>query len=242
MWLWVAVIVIIVLLCGCRGGRSLGSGSAGTVIVPETPKQINERNRQPPQKLTRPSPPVVVTPPVVVPPVVTSPVVITPPVVKLPPTPPVKLTPAKTRPTAAANSSAKANPVIINPKPAGQPNSFTPTINKNAPPAKLEKKVNVIPAGNGDKGTNPPPITSPEPPEERPFIKWGELISYWLFVILTVVFGWVIYDTVMSFIKEKKQRKEENARSKKAQEKLIKKPAKGTRKSRKKAISKKGKK
>ena len=57
-----------------------------------------------------------------------------------------------------------------------------------------------------------------------------------------IVFGWIIYDTVMGFIKEKKLQKKENSRAKKAQEKLIKKPAKGTKKSRKKAISKKGKK
>ena len=241
IWLWVSVIIIIiVLLFGCRGGRSLGSGSAGTVIVPQTPKQINESNRQPSTTPPTITPPVI-TPPVITPPVITPPV-ITPPVVKLPPAPPVKLTPAKTRPTPTPNSSAKANPVIINPKSAGEQKQFAPThSNRNAPPAKLVNVIKLPPDDNG-KGTPPlPQIAGPceAAPEERPFIKWGELISYWLFVILMVIFGWVVYDTVMGFIKEKKLGNKENSRAKKAQEKLIKKPAKGTKASRKKALSKK---
>ena len=231
IWLWVSVIIIIVLLCGCRGGRSLGKGSAGTVIVPQTPQEINEKNAAP---ILEPLPP---TPISIAPAPPKNPTVITPPVVKLPPAPPVKLTPAKTRPTPTPNSSANANPVIINPKSAGEQKPFAPThSNRNAPPAKL---VNVIklPDDNG-KGTQ---IAGPceAAPEERPFIKWGELISYWLFVILMVIFGWVVYDTVMGFIKEKKLGNKENSRAKKAQEKLIKKPAKGTKASRKKALSKK---
>jgi hypothetical protein len=242
IWLWVSsIIIIIVLLFGCRGGRSLGSGSAGTVIVPQTPKQINESNRQPSTTPPIPIPPVVITPPVITPPVITPPV-ITPPVVKLPPAPPVKLTPAKTRPTPTPNSSANANPVIINPKSAGEQKPFAPThSNRNAPPAKLVNVIKLPPDDNG-KGTPPlPQIAGPceAAPEERPFIKWGELISYWLFVILMVIFGWVVYDTVMGFIKEKKLGNKENSRAKKAQEKLIKKPAKGTKASRKKALSKK---
>lgn len=247
IWLLVSVIIIIiVLLFGCRGGRSLGSGSAGTVIVPQTPKQINESNRQPSTTPTILIPPVVITPPVITPPVVALPVitspVITPPVVKLPPAPPVKLTPAKTRPTPTPNSSAKANPVIINPKPAGERKSFTPTINRNAPPAKL---VNVIklPPDNNSKGTPTPQIAGPckAEPEERAFINWVQLFWYWLFIIFASIFGWIVYDILQGFIKEKKLQKKENANAKEAKKKL-KKPAKATRESRKKALSKKNEK
>jgi len=239
IWLWVSVIIIIVLLCGCRGGRSLGKGSAGTVIVPQTPQEINEKNAAP---ILEPLPP---TPISIAPAPPKNPTVITPPVVKLPPAPPVKLTPAKTRPTPTPNSSAKANPVIVNPKSAGEQKPFAPThSNRNAPPAKLVNVIKLPPDDNG-KGTPPlPQIAGPceAAPEERPFIKWSELISYWLFVILMIVFGWIIYDTVMGFIKEKKLQKKENSRAKKSQEKLIKKPAKASIKSRKKSLLKKNEK
>jgi len=220
IWLWVTVIIIIVLLCGCRGGRSLGSGSAGTVIVPQTPEQINERNRQPPPKLTKllPTPPAVITPPI-----------------KKITIPPVKSTPVPPK-------SVIIKPVIpvITPK-EEKLNPITPTL-------KVDTKVNVIKLPEKNKENDNDGVITLDPreengfPEERPFIKWGELISYWLFVVLMVVFGWIIYDTVVSFIKEKKLQKKENDTAKKPQEKLIKKPAKGSRKSRKKAISKKGKK
>lgn len=50
LWLLPIIVLILILACnGCRGGRSLGNGSAGTVIVPQTPQQINESNRPNPQ-------------------------------------------------------------------------------------------------------------------------------------------------------------------------------------------------
>jgi len=238
IWLWVAVIIITVLLCSCRGGRSLGKGSAGTVIVPQTPQQINERNRQPPPKIVLP--PLEPLAPIPVIPPKTTPVA-----------PRVPSKAVRSTPTLPESNSIEANPVIINPKPAGELKPFSPTVSttpvKLPPvkeqPSKLIEEGGVIittPEKNtqtDDKATSPAPQAI-----SASFINWGKLISYWLFVILMVVFGWIIYDTVMGFIKEKKLQNKENDRAKKAQEKLIKKPAKATRKSRKKAISKKGKK
>jgi len=223
IWLWVAIIVIIVLLCSCRGGRSLGSGSVGTVIVPQTPEQMNERVRQPPPKLTTP---IIITPPV--PP----PVVITP-----PPVPPKNITVTPT-PVPPKNVTIKPKIPVITEGEVKLPPA-TPV----APAPKVDEKVNIKLAENNDDEVITLDTREENGfPEEKPFINWGELISYWLFVVLMVVFGWIVYDTVVGFIKEKKLQNEEDDKAKKAQENLIKKPAKATRKSRKKAISKKGKK
>ena len=242
VWLWVAVIIITVLLCGCRGGRSLGKGSAGTVIVPQTPQEINERN-------AAPRPPLEPLPP--------TPISIAPAPPKNPtvtPTPPVAPPKSvRSTPTPPESKSAEANPVIINPKPAGELKPFSPTVNtipvKLPPvkakelPSKLVEEGGVIITAQAKNLQTDDKATSPAPQAiSASFINWGKLISYWLFVILMIVFGWIIYDIAQGFIKEKKLQRKEKDNAKKAQEKLIKKPAKGTRKSRKKAISKKGKK
>ena len=41
--IWCVLFLILTALhqCGCRGGRSIGDGSAGTVIIPKTPQEIN---------------------------------------------------------------------------------------------------------------------------------------------------------------------------------------------------------
>jgi len=214
IWLWVTVIMV--LLCSCRGGRSLGKGSVGTVIVPQTPKQINERNKQPPPKLVQPLLPA-------------PPVIITPPIKK------VTIPPVKSKPVPPKSITIKPKIPIIT-----QREVKLPTATPVAPLLEVDKKVNIKLTENNNDGVI---ILDPREengfPEERPFIKWGELISYWLFVILMVVFGWIVYDTVMSFIKEKKLQKKENDTAKKAQKKLIKKPAKASRKSRKKSNLKK---
>jgi len=80
VWLLPIIVLILILTCGCRGGRSLSSGSAGTVIIPQTPQQINESNRP----HFEPSPPVPSTP------VRSAPVP--------QPTPPVKAAPVKIEP------------------------------------------------------------------------------------------------------------------------------------------------
>tara|TARA_R100000808_G_scaffold1950_1_gene8290 strand:- start:65505 stop:66125 length:621 start_codon:yes stop_codon:yes gene_type:complete len=54
-WIIPLTLLLLLLTCnGCRGGRSLGKGSAGTVILPQTPQEINKLN----QAKLKPSKPV----------------------------------------------------------------------------------------------------------------------------------------------------------------------------------------
>jgi hypothetical protein len=214
IWLWTtAVVVGMVILCSsCKGGKSLGGGSAGTVITPKTPQEINREN----------APSLTLDPP--------------------------KISSARSAPVPPKNESAKANPVIINPKSAGEVRSFTPTISRNAPPVSLppvklppvklppvklppvklppvklppvklppvklppvklppvktspatdnERVIITSPAKNlpADNRATSPEIAGPceAAPSENKF-GWVELISnYFLFIILAI-FIWTIYD------------------------------------------------
>ena len=189
IWLWTtAVVVGMVILCSsCKGGKSLGGGSAGTVITPRTPQEINREN----------APSLTLDPP--------------------------KISSARSAPVPPKNESAKANPVIINPKSAGEVRSFTPTISRNAPPVSLppvklppvklppvklppvktspatdnERVIITSPAKNlpADNRATSPEIAGPceAAPSENKF-GWVELISnYFLFIILAI-FIWTIYD------------------------------------------------
>ena len=179
IWLWTtAVVVGMVILCSsCKGGKSLGGGSAGTVITPKTPQEINREN----------APSLTLDPP--------------------------KISSARSAPVPPKNESAKANPVIINPKSAGEVRSFTPTISRNGPPVSLppvklppvktspatdnERVIITSPAKNlpADNRATSPEIAGPceAAPSENKF-GWVELISnYFLFIILAI-FIWTIYD------------------------------------------------
>ena len=193
IWLWITVVIIIVVLSSsCKGGRSLGKGSVGTVVTPQTPQEINERN-------TVPMPPFEPLPPIPIIPPKNDPVITT--------------NAVRSVPTAPESKPAKANPVIVNPKPAGESQSITPTINKNAPPVKLSpvkeevKTPATIVEGGGVVIT--PPLknsqtdnkaTSPEiagpcevaPPAES--FNWIELSLNYLLFILIAIFIWVVYD------------------------------------------------
>ena len=46
IWLLPIIVLILMLTCnGCRGGRSLGKGSAGTILLQQTPQEINRLNQ-----------------------------------------------------------------------------------------------------------------------------------------------------------------------------------------------------
>ena len=236
VWL-VLLLLILFMMCGCRGGRALGNGSAGTIIVPQTPQEINERSRE-----------IIELPPLE-------------PLAPIPIVPPARKHTKSERssPVIPEPQSAKANPVASNPKASGESTPFSPTVSTNLPtrlpsvktekltPKIVEGGCVIITDSNGkpenQNESNAPEIAGPSEaaPKEAGLINWGELIYYWLFVVFMVIFGWIVYDIIQGFIKERKLIKKENQEAKKTQKKLIKKPAKGTRKSRKKSISKKEK-
>ncbi len=211
IWLWVSAIIIMVLLCSsCRGGRSLGKGSAGTVIVPQTPQQINERNRQPPPKIVLP--PLEPLAPIPIIPPKTTPVA--------PPVAPPEA--VRSTPTLPESKSAEANPVIINPKPAGELKPFSPSVSSTPVNIKMNNNDGIITLDPREENGFP---------EDKPFINWSKLTYYYLFLFIAMIFGWVVYDIVQTH-------RLRSALEAKTKKKTIKKPAKGTRASRKKAISK----
>ena len=190
IWLWVAAIIIITLLCSsCRGGRSLGKGSAGTVIIPQTPQQINERNRTPLEPL--------------------------------PPTPVAPLEAVRSTPTPPESKPAEANPVIINPKPAGELKPFQPTVgntpklitppvkspptdNKATTPIVITPPAKNLPTDN--KATTPEidlensviitEISSEAALTEAESFNWVELLLNYLLFIIVAIFIWTIYDII----------------------------------------------
>jgi len=171
LWLLVTVIIIIVLLCSsCRGGRALGSGSAGTVIVPQTPQQINEQNRP----HFEPLPP----PPLVLPP-------IKPIAPKLEP-PPVKPIPATPSP-----SLVKPNPVIINPKPSEKLKPLAPTT--SIPPKLIEGDGGcvIITPDTKNQQSNDKIIINKE---KDTGVNWSELLSFYFVCIVGLLVGWMLYD------------------------------------------------
>ena len=212
---FIAWYVMICASSGCRGGRALGNGSAGTIIIPQTPQEINERNTQPT------TPPEIVLPPLE-------------PLAPIPIVPPAKKQPnrAKSKPVLPEPKSAKANPVIINPKPAGKTESFSPTVSSTPKliPKLIEGDGVVITDNNGKTETKDPEIAGPE---KKSFINWSELTYYYLFLFIAIILGWIVYDIIQTY--RLRRALDSNPKVKKQ---AAKKPAKATRASRKKAISK----
>jgi len=162
--------------CSCRGGRSLGKGSAGTVIVPQTPQEIN-RKRLPPPKLTLPLLPAAIAPPK------SSPVILTNAVRSIPALPESK--------------SAEADPVIVNPKSVGELKPFSPTI--SATPELITTPIKNLPTDN--KATSPVIVLDPRESDgtlnqEVKSFDWLELVFHYLLFILIAVFIWTIYDII----------------------------------------------
>ena len=222
IWLWVTVIIIIVLLCSsCRGGRSLGKGSAGTVIVPQTPQEINEKNSAPRPPL-EPLPPM----PISIAPAPPKNPTVTPTPVAPPVAPPAApLESVRSTPTLPESKSAEANPVIINPKPAGKLKPFSPSVSSTPKLIITDSEKN---GATDNAATNAP--------EEKSFINWSKLTYYYLFLFIALIFGWIVYDIVQTY----RLRRILGSKTKiKTKRKTIKKPAKASRESRKKTLSKK---
>jgi hypothetical protein len=180
--------VIIALTTGCitKGGRQLGKGSAGTVIIPQTPQQINERNRPPLEPL--PPAPISIAP---APPM--NPTVI--------PTPAAPLEAVKSIPTPPESKPAEANPVIVNPKPAGKLKPFSPT-------------TSVTPKLIDNKAADPVIVLDPRESdgtfnseEDDMKINWIELIMFYVTVAMLITIGWMVFKMIKTNSKETKKAK-----------------------------------
>ncbi len=165
LWL-VALVMLIgvcVMQCGCRtGGTWLGEGSAGTVITPLTPQEMNEKSR----RETIPFDPQPLAPIPIVP--KSNPV----------PTPPrtTKPTPPKTPPALPKHVEPKIiagdgdTPIPISPKP------------KNLPITTPEDNNNI------DKLTNKTIINEEDMKVNWPELLWFYFICFAVLVILWLIY------------------------------------------------------
>jgi hypothetical protein len=243
LWFILMLTLLFVMCSGCRtGGTRLNPNSAGTIIRTSDVRPNFE-----------PLPPVPIAPPVPVPiaPPVSTPVVIT--------------NAVKSNPIAPELKSAKANPVTSNPESAGlSATPFEPTISPSPillpeletklPPRKTKLPTKIVEGdggcvvitdNNGSEGKpegwcgteNPqvagPCEAAPEESQSTP-INSVNLFSLFVMLLLGAIGFWVIYDIIKDSIQMKKQ-----GTPIKDHLKGLKKPAKGTRASRKKATNKK---
>jgi len=205
----IGVCTLITCASGCRtGGARLNPNSAGKVVQPSPRKKL------PPPKLTQPLTPAPTTPPKSTP---------------VAPTNTVRSTPVPPK-----QSSAKANPVKVNPKPAGELKPFSPTISSITPKlVEDDGKRTVI---TDDETANIPQVIEPivaaplhqNPPLSQTAVNWLHLFTFYMSCFLGLIILWVIYDIVKDAIEMKRR----GSPMKKHLENL-KKPAKGTRAARK---------
>ena len=236
--IWLLALLLLVfgfMQCGCRtGGSWINPGSAGTIIKGKTPEQMNEEaaaRREASETFQNAQP-------------VQSPQVVLP--------------PARSKPIVPAPQSVEATNVAGTPEAAGEVTPFKPTISTapvKLPPTKTETKLPakivgdggcvVITDNNGSKGkpegwcgTKNPEIAGPceAAPEEgeTAATNWVNLFSLFVMLLVVVIALWVLYDIIKDSIQMKKQ-----GTPIKDHLKNLKKPAKGTRASRKKATTKK---
>jgi hypothetical protein len=134
-------------------------------------------------------------------------------------TPVAPLEAVRSTPTPPESKPAEANPVIINPKPAGELKPFRPTVSNT--PKLITPPVKNPPTDN--KATTPivitPPVKNPPtdnkattpidlensvdtaeissettPTAETESFNWVELLLSYLFFIVIAIFIWTIYD------------------------------------------------
>ena len=217
----IGVCMLITCAAGCRtGGTRVNPNSAGKIIRTSDIRPDFQ-----------PLPPVPIVPPRSIPIVMTN-------AVKSAPVPP------KSQPI-------EANPIVVDPKPAGKEKSLTPTITTptklppirtKEPPKRLiegdDGRIKPVPQtpSTDNKATSPEIVDPREvaPEEKRTGINWLSLLSFYVVCFLGLVILWVIYDIVKDSVRMKKQ-----GSPIKDHLENLKKPAKGTKASRKKATTKK---
>jgi len=201
---------------GCRtGGTWINPGSAGTIIKGKTPEQMNEEAAA--RRFQNAQP-------------VQSPQIIFP--------------PARSTPKDTTVQSVEPTDVVEAPAAAGEMTPFAPTVSATPaklPPVKIEPKLppKLI---EGDGGcvivTDNPEVAGPyevAPEEsEATHVNWVNLFSLFVIFLLGAIGFWVLYDIIKDSIQMKKQ-----GTPIKDHLEDLKKPAKGTRASRKKATTKK---
>tara|TARA_Y100001963_G_C6784599_1_gene451914 strand:+ start:1468 stop:2253 length:786 start_codon:yes stop_codon:yes gene_type:complete len=199
VWLFPMLVFIafaITTCQGCRGGISLGKGSAGTVIKPSTPAEINKKNNLIPkgnpapvkEEVTReeihPSSPAL----------------------------PVPLPSYKTKPDFPNVEPAEAEHDNLNPK-ASNPISppISPTINRNAPPVSVtmptpqKESDNKATTQNLSLGLSNDNQVTTNKPKQKDSIDIAELALWYLFIFIILFTIYVIYDMASDKLREKKK-------------------------------------
>lgn len=144
----------------------MGSGSASTVIVPQTPQQINES--LPPLEPLPPTP--------IIPPKVATPKA------------------ARSTPELPKSNPVEANHVPVNPKPAGKKTPFSPTVSTT--PKLIEgdgRRVIITPS---EKNQQISGVDEAASKEEDMSINWLELLSFYCSMAVFLVIMWMVYDLV----------------------------------------------
>ncbi len=219
IWFLPAVLLVIVLLiqCGCKtGGVKLNPNSAGKIIQPKSPEQINKEvkaKREEAKKFEQAKPQ---------------------------PTKPAKIEPARTQPIPHASTPAKAETKPNTVKPSIPETEFKPSVTTeaNLPPVKTNEGSTtvLIPILPESKGTNDSgKIIANEKTSTQ--MNWLQLFSLFMILFTGALILWVIYDLIKDSLMMKKQ-----GTPIKDHLKDLKKPAKATKGARKRALKKSTKK
>ena len=221
LWL-ILLLVILFTMCGCRtGGTWVNPGSAGTIITGKTPEQMNEEakaRREESEKFQNAQPAK---------------------------SPQITLPPARSKPAPTVSQGVEATNVAETPEAAGKTTTLAPTISPTPvklPPVKTKLPPKLVESDtksdiesiiivNSDELIGVPKDT--ENGQSTP-INWVNLFSLFVMLLLGAIGLWVVYDIIKDSTQMKKQ-----GSPIKDHLKNLKKPAKGTRASRKKATTKK---
>ena len=188
IWVLILAIILIVTMCSCIGGRSLNTNSSGikSVITPSSP------NKNTPKLKVEPLPP---------------PSRVSPPVEPLTPTPiapkRIHTDAVRSNPVIPEPQPAKANPFVVNPKPAGNPEPFSPTV---SPAPKLIEGDGGCVVITDNKSTDPQ-VAGPEPSKEDMKINWTELIMFYGTGFMLLAIGVLVYQMVTKKKKNGKRKK-----------------------------------
>jgi len=217
--IWLLPLILLIILisitqCGCRtGGIKLNPNSAGKIIKPKSHEQINKEvkaKREEAERLEQAKPQ---------------------------PIKPVKIEPVKSRPVTPAPASAKAEIKPADAKASNPKTKFRPTVTDvaNLQPTEVDSKsttvlIPILPESKGIDNSGKIIINEKAPVE----MNWLHLFSLFMILFTGALILWVAYDIIKDIFNMKKQ-----GTPMKDHLDNLKKPAKGTKTSRKKAVSKK---